>query len=58
MSRIAKRIKKNKEVFMTLHKEGNWNKELTEVLVRGKKALDETCGVSTKKSIASFLFPM
>jgi len=44
MSRIAKRIKKNKEVFMALHEEGNMNERLSEVMVRGKKALDETCG--------------
>jgi len=44
MSRIAKRIKKNKEVFMTLQGEENLEERLSEVMARGKKALDETCG--------------
>jgi len=44
MSRIAKRIKKNKEVFMALHGEENLDERLSEVMERGKKALDETCG--------------
>ncbi len=43
MSRIAKRIKKNKEVFMALQGEENWDEKFSEVISRGKKALDETC---------------
>jgi len=44
MNRLAKRIKKNKEVFKALQDEGYWEEKLEEVIVRGKKALDETCG--------------
>src|SRR3989338_754689 len=44
MNRIAKRIKKNKEVLKALQEEGYWEEKLTEVIARGKKALDETCG--------------
>ena len=44
MNRIAKRIKKNKEVFMVLQGDENWDAKLSEVMVRGKRALDETCG--------------
>lgn len=44
MSRVAKRIKKNKEVFGALQGGEYWEAKLAEVIVRGKMALDETCG--------------
>ena len=44
MNRLAKRIKKNKEVFRVLQGEAYWDEKLADVIVRGKKALDETCG--------------
>ena len=43
MNRVAKRVKKNKEVFEGLAEPGFWDERLSEVITRGKKALDETC---------------
>ncbi len=44
MIRVAKRIKKNKEVLVALQEGKYWEGKLAQVIVRGKKALDETCG--------------
>jgi len=44
MNRVTKGIKKNKEVLKALGSGEYWDKKLAEVIVRGKKALDETCG--------------
>jgi putative transposase len=44
MSRVAKRIKKNKEVLWSLRLGKDWDERLADVLMVGKAALDETCG--------------
>ena len=43
MTRVAKRIKKNKEVFQASQEAKNWNERIADVMILGKKAFDETC---------------
>jgi len=44
MIRVAKRIKKNKEVLKVLQEKEYWDERMADVIARGKRALDETCG--------------
>jgi transposase-like protein len=44
MGRVANSIKKNKEVLQALQQKDEWSERIADVVIRGKRAVDETCG--------------
>jgi transposase-like protein len=57
MNRVAKRIKKNKDVLRMLGGEEFWEDKVADVISRGKKALDQMCG-DLGRTVAEILLLM